>query len=259
MRRTMPIRTAWLLVLTLLVAVMALSNPAAAQQQQRRPNILVIMGDDVGWFNIGAYHRGMMSGKTPNLDKLHRESVSRNDDVVASYSSRGPNPAESTGDTFWRKPDVVAPGSRIAGACASTSPGDQHGEGLDCDMTGTSMATPHVAGVAALLTAQGRSVQRVFDVLKSTARTPGLGTRGKDRGQPAREQPRAERDQRGDDAREREPHREPLALGREEGVGDQDQEDRAGHDQLRQDRVVIDRLVHRLAAIAGSSLTRRAA
>jgi arylsulfatase A-like enzyme len=34
------------------------------------PNILVIMGDDVGWFNIGAYHRGVMSGKTPNLDKL---------------------------------------------------------------------------------------------------------------------------------------------------------------------------------------------
>src|SRR6516165_8974160 len=34
------------------------------------PNILVIMGDDVGWFNIGAYHRGVMAGKTPNLDKL---------------------------------------------------------------------------------------------------------------------------------------------------------------------------------------------
>ena len=46
---------------------------AQAQQQAApsgRPNILVIMGDDVGWFNIGAYHRGMMSGKTPNLDKL---------------------------------------------------------------------------------------------------------------------------------------------------------------------------------------------
>src|SRR5215471_14010132 len=42
----------------------------AARAQQRQPNILVIMGDDVGWFNIGAYHRGMMSGKTPNLDKL---------------------------------------------------------------------------------------------------------------------------------------------------------------------------------------------
>jgi arylsulfatase A-like enzyme len=48
---------------------------AQAQQQPaapsgRKPNILVIMGDDIGWFNIGAYHRGMMSGKTPNLDKL---------------------------------------------------------------------------------------------------------------------------------------------------------------------------------------------
>ena len=74
MTRTMPIRTACLIVLTLLVAVMALSSPAAAQQQ-RPPNILVIMGDDVGWFNVGAYHRGMMSGKTPNLDKLASEGM----------------------------------------------------------------------------------------------------------------------------------------------------------------------------------------
>jgi arylsulfatase A-like enzyme len=41
----------------------------------KQPNILVIMGDDVGWFNIGAYHRGMMSGKTPNLDKLAAEGM----------------------------------------------------------------------------------------------------------------------------------------------------------------------------------------
>ena len=33
------------------------------------------MGDDVGWFNIGAYHRGMMSGKTPNLDKLAAQGM----------------------------------------------------------------------------------------------------------------------------------------------------------------------------------------
>jgi arylsulfatase A-like enzyme len=74
MKRTMAIRTAWLILLTLLVAVMALSSPAAAQQQ-RSPNILVIMGDDIGWFNVGAYHRGMMSGKTPNLDKLASEGM----------------------------------------------------------------------------------------------------------------------------------------------------------------------------------------
>jgi len=47
----------------------------AASQQQKKPNILVIMGDDIGWFNIGAYHRGIMSGKTPNLDKLATEGM----------------------------------------------------------------------------------------------------------------------------------------------------------------------------------------
>ena len=33
------------------------------------------MGDDVGWFNIGAYHRGIMAGRTPNLDKLASEGM----------------------------------------------------------------------------------------------------------------------------------------------------------------------------------------
>ncbi len=53
----------------------ALGAPAVAQQPQSKPNILVIMGDDVGWFNLGAYHRGIMSGKTPNLDKLASEGM----------------------------------------------------------------------------------------------------------------------------------------------------------------------------------------
>ncbi len=47
----------------------------APQAKAKKPNILVIMGDDVGWFNIGAYHRGIMSGKTPNLDKLASEGM----------------------------------------------------------------------------------------------------------------------------------------------------------------------------------------
>ena len=41
----------------------------------KRPNILFIMGDDVGWFNIGAYHRGIMSGKTPHLDRLAKDGM----------------------------------------------------------------------------------------------------------------------------------------------------------------------------------------
>src|SRR5215207_2622932 len=51
-----------------------LSAPAAAQPQQR-PNIVVIMGDDIGIWNIGAYHRGMMAGRTPNLDKIAAEGM----------------------------------------------------------------------------------------------------------------------------------------------------------------------------------------
>ncbi len=48
---------------------------ASLQAEGKKPNILFIMGDDVGWFNIGAYHQGIMSGKTPNLDKLAREGM----------------------------------------------------------------------------------------------------------------------------------------------------------------------------------------
>src|SRR5262249_4914348 len=48
---------------------------ARAQAQGKKPNILFIMGDDVGIWNIGAYHRGMMSGKTPHLDKLASQGV----------------------------------------------------------------------------------------------------------------------------------------------------------------------------------------
>jgi arylsulfatase A-like enzyme len=63
-------------LLALVAAVTAMGSDAFAQQQQQRPpNILVIMGDDVGWFNIGAYHRGIMSGKTPNLDQLAAQGM----------------------------------------------------------------------------------------------------------------------------------------------------------------------------------------
>src|SRR5271169_1253776 len=74
-----------LLASTAVAAASALGGAASVQtaqaQQQSaapagsKPNILVIMGDDVGWFNIGAYHQGIMSGKTPNLDKLAADGM----------------------------------------------------------------------------------------------------------------------------------------------------------------------------------------
>ena len=54
----------WLLAT---VAILALSASAAAQD---KPNILVIWGDDIGWFNISAYNMGMMGYKTPNIDRI---------------------------------------------------------------------------------------------------------------------------------------------------------------------------------------------
>ena len=49
--------------------------PPAAKAQEKKPNIVVIMGDDIGMWNIGAYHQGMMAGKTPNLDKMATEGM----------------------------------------------------------------------------------------------------------------------------------------------------------------------------------------
>src|SRR6202034_2180847 len=74
-----------LLASTTIAAASALGTAASvqkavAQAQQaapagQKPNILVIMGDDVGWFNIRAYHQGIMSGKTPNLDQLAADGL----------------------------------------------------------------------------------------------------------------------------------------------------------------------------------------
>jgi len=51
------------------------AKAADAPKQQKKPNIIVIMADDVGMWNIGAYHQGMMAGRTPNIDKLAKEGM----------------------------------------------------------------------------------------------------------------------------------------------------------------------------------------
>ena len=59
----------------LLVAA-ALAGPAAiaqAQAQAQKPNILIIMGDDIGVPQISAYTQGLMGYRTPNIDRIARE------------------------------------------------------------------------------------------------------------------------------------------------------------------------------------------
>ena len=64
-----------LLMTTALALPLTFSGVASAQTVAKPPNIVVVMGDDIGWFNIGAYHQGIMAGKTPNLDKLAAEGM----------------------------------------------------------------------------------------------------------------------------------------------------------------------------------------
>ena len=68
------VRYIWLGLLASIAAITAASTPAAAQQQQK-PNILFIMGDDIGWMQPSIYHRGLMVGETPNIDRIGNEGA----------------------------------------------------------------------------------------------------------------------------------------------------------------------------------------
>lgn len=52
-----------------------ISTPAAAQQPAQKPNILFIMGDDIGLYQPSIYHRGLMVGETPNIDRIGNEGA----------------------------------------------------------------------------------------------------------------------------------------------------------------------------------------
>ena len=64
--------------MTALAAVLTLGfavGPVAPAVAQEKPNIIFIMGDDIGWSNIGVYNQGIMAGRTPNLDRLASEGM----------------------------------------------------------------------------------------------------------------------------------------------------------------------------------------
>jgi len=88
--------------------------------------------------------------------------------TVAEFSSRGPVPS---GDSLIAKPDVLAPGVAICAALAAGASRPTCGDTMHTALSGTSMATPHIAGIAALLK-QARpeiSPSEVKTLLKATA------------------------------------------------------------------------------------------
>jgi arylsulfatase len=62
-------------IVVLFLSVMGSLESPSASAQDKKPNIVFIMGDDIGIMNIGAYHRGMMAARTPNLDKMASEGM----------------------------------------------------------------------------------------------------------------------------------------------------------------------------------------
>jgi hypothetical protein len=54
---------------------MVATHDGVASAQEKKPNIVVIWGDDIGWYNISAYNLGVMGYKTPNIDRIAKEGA----------------------------------------------------------------------------------------------------------------------------------------------------------------------------------------
>ena len=81
-------RLSWSTWLGALLLACSLASPAFAQQ---KPNILIIMGDDIGWMQPGIYHRGLMVGETPNIDRIGNEGAIFMDYVAMQSCTSGRN------------------------------------------------------------------------------------------------------------------------------------------------------------------------
>ncbi|MFO1152705.1 MAG: arylsulfatase [Rhodospirillales bacterium] len=103
-----------------LTAVGFLPVPAAAQE--KKPNILFIMGDDIGWMQPSYYHRGLMVGETPNIDRIGREGMAFTDYYAMQSCTSGRNafftgmyplrtgmiPPQLPGSPSWLRPGTPA-------------------------------------------------------------------------------------------------------------------------------------------------------
>ncbi len=92
-RLTTAIKTACsaLVLTTCLTAGGAQAADRAGATDEHKPNILFIMGDDIGWMQPSIYHRGLMVGETPNIDRIGREGAMFVDYVAMQSCTSGRN------------------------------------------------------------------------------------------------------------------------------------------------------------------------
>ena len=69
------IRKIFIILMLAFTSAGAAINTHAQTNQAKKPNIVVFMTDDVGTWNISAFHRGMMGGRTPNIDRIASEGA----------------------------------------------------------------------------------------------------------------------------------------------------------------------------------------
>ena len=74
-----------------LAALTVAVGPERAQAQDKKPNIMFIMGDDIGWMQPSIYHRGLMVGETPNIDRIGQEGAIFMDYVAEASCTSGRN------------------------------------------------------------------------------------------------------------------------------------------------------------------------
>ena len=74
-----------------LIALTACFVSLTAQAEDAKPNILFIMGDDIGWMQPSIYHRGLMVGETPNIDRIGHEGAMFMDYVAEASCTSGRN------------------------------------------------------------------------------------------------------------------------------------------------------------------------
>jgi arylsulfatase A-like enzyme len=73
------------------VGLIALVGASPAAAQEKKPNILFIMGDDIGLMQVGAYHQGWALGETPNIDRLAKEGGKFTDYYAMQSCTSGRN------------------------------------------------------------------------------------------------------------------------------------------------------------------------
>ena len=111
-----------------LAALQWLVSPAQAQAQApaQKPNIMFIMGDDIGWMQPSIYHRGLMVGETPNIDRIGQEGSIYMDYLAMQSCTSGRN-AFFTG-MYPLRTGMIPP--QLPGSPSYLRPGHSGGRGV---------------------------------------------------------------------------------------------------------------------------------